>query len=78
MKARYFARSASDKTDDWRFWFVAKSNDSRRNVTHNACAEINIFTHCGAVFTTKENACWIAEKANEATYGKGHNNDHRL
>lgn len=30
---RYFARSASDNTDDWPYWFVADSMKGGLNVT---------------------------------------------
>ena len=30
---RYYARSASDNTDDWPFWFVADSQRDGLNVT---------------------------------------------
>jgi len=31
--SRYFARSASDKTDDWPYWYVADSDKGSMNVT---------------------------------------------
>ena len=31
--ARYYARSASDNTDDWPFWFVADDPGGGINVT---------------------------------------------
>ena len=33
MTARYYARSASDRTDDWPYWFVADSQKGGLNVT---------------------------------------------
>lgn len=30
---RYYARSASDRTDEWPFWFVADRNKAGLNVT---------------------------------------------
>ena len=33
MKPRYYARSASDRTDDWPFWFVADAQKGGLNVT---------------------------------------------
>lgn len=33
MTKRFYARSASDKTDDWPFWYVADSYQSDLNVT---------------------------------------------
>lgn len=32
-QARFYARSASDKTDDWPAWFVADRQRNGRNVT---------------------------------------------
>ena len=32
-KGRFYIRSASDKTDDWPFWFVADEMQSGLNVT---------------------------------------------
>ncbi len=33
MSARYYARSASDRTDDWPYWFVADTQKGGLNVT---------------------------------------------
>jgi hypothetical protein len=33
MTARYYARSASDRTDDWPYWFVADTQKGGLNVT---------------------------------------------
>lgn len=33
--ARFFARSASDRTDDWPFWFVADADRDGLNVTND-------------------------------------------
>lgn len=33
MVDRFFARSASDNTDEWPFWFVADRNRGALNVT---------------------------------------------
>ncbi len=52
-KPPYTARSASDKTDDWAYWYVTD------NGTHNRLA-----FESGAVFTSKEHAIEIAEQAN--------------
>lgn len=32
-EARYYARSGSDRTDDWPFWFVADREQGGLNVT---------------------------------------------
>lgn len=50
----YTARSASDRTEDWLYWYV--TNDGRTNVLS--------FPH-GRVFTTREHAEHIAEEANK-------------
>lgn len=36
---RYFARSASDKTDDWPFWYVADDERAGANVTKQLLEE---------------------------------------
>lgn len=52
----YVARSASDRTDDWPFWYV--TNDGRTNALR--------FPGCGgAVMTSREVAEEIARRANE-------------
>jgi hypothetical protein len=33
MSDRFYARSASDRTDDWPYWFVADSQKGGLNVT---------------------------------------------
>jgi hypothetical protein len=33
MSARYYARSASDRTDDWPYWFVADAQKGGLDVT---------------------------------------------
>lgn len=56
MKKRYYARSASDKTDDWPHWFVADGQKGGLNVT---CELI------GVTFTSREMAGKLAVYANE-------------
>lgn len=53
----YRARSASDHTDDWPFWYVCGA-DGRRNVLS--------FTGCayGAALTSREVAQAISDKLN--------------
>ncbi len=53
--APFTARSASDKTDNWPFWYV--TDDGRRNVLRFPNAP-------GAVFTDRQTAEMIAAKAN--------------
>lgn len=52
----YTARSANDNADDWPYWYV--TNDGRRNVLRFPG---------GAVFTSRELAQEIAERANART-----------
>lgn len=49
----YTARSASDKTDDWAYWYVTDDGRTNRLAFEN-----------GAVFASKEHAIDIADKAN--------------
>jgi hypothetical protein len=51
----YTARSASDRTDDWPFWYV--TNDGRTNV---------LYFPGGAVLTSRAVAEQIAIKFNQA------------
>ncbi len=37
--SRYYARSASDKTDDWPFWYVADIERGHLNVTSTLLRE---------------------------------------
>lgn len=53
----YSARSASDRTDDWPFWYVCGA-DGRSNVLSFSAP------FYGAVLTTREAAIAIAEKFN--------------
>jgi hypothetical protein len=53
-KGPYTARSASDDTDNWPFWYV--TNDGRTNILE--------FTG-GAVFTTRSGAEYIAAEQNK-------------
>lgn len=56
----YKARSASDKTDDWPFWFVCQADDSRVGGLLNL---LRIGDH--GMFTSRKAAEWIATQANE-------------
>lgn len=58
--ARYYARSASDNTDDWTFWFVADSHKGGLNVTVSLMPELR-----GRLpFLPKRAAVELAEQAN--------------
>ena len=41
MTPRYYARSASDHTDDWPWWFVADNQLGGRNVTSEVAILLN-------------------------------------
>jgi hypothetical protein len=41
MTERYFARSASDQTDDWPYWFVADRSRGNLNVTVKLMPELS-------------------------------------
>jgi hypothetical protein len=65
LEPRYFARSASDRTDDWPFWFVA----DRKLGGPNRTAEITDLLFPGkrtpgSTLTDRETAQFLAEKAN--------------
>ncbi len=60
MTDRYFARSASDKTDDWHLWFVA--DETGLNVTGKLVPELRGYMP----FLPKETALSVAEAANRA------------
>ena len=58
----YTARSASDKTDDWPYWYVA-GPDGRRNVLYFPDKP-------GAVFTDKETALAIVHAVTQESHQK--------
>lgn len=62
---RYYARSASDRTDDWPYWFVADRKRGDVNVTAELVRRIADPNHKGAVFAPKEICFALAETANE-------------
>lgn len=64
-KVRYFARSASDKTDDWPFWFVADKQQGGLNVTNNLLKDAYPETNFkGKVLLTRTEAIELAKIAN--------------
>lgn len=63
-EARYYARSASDKTDDWPFWFVADRNRGGLNVTAQLIRDHINPDHAGGVLLTRSWAEFLAQKAN--------------
>lgn len=64
MTPRYTARSASDRTDDWPFWFVADIQRGGLNVTADLIRKHFDPNHAGATLALKADAIAIAEKAN--------------
>ena len=62
---RYYARSASDRTDDWPFWFVADEQRGGLNVTAEVAGTP------GAVLRAPWDAVKLAMRANRrAAEGK--------
>lgn len=55
MEPRYFARSASDKSEDWPAWFVADRSKGGLNVTYR---------HTGAIFLSRKEAEELAGELN--------------
>lgn len=61
---RYYARSASDKTDDWPFWFVADARRGGLNVTAELIRKHLSPDHRGGVLMLKHHALDLAQLAN--------------
>jgi len=61
---RYYARSASDRTDTWPFWFVADSSKGSANVTADIIRQHICPTHNGGVFVPRGQALALADVAN--------------
>jgi hypothetical protein len=65
---RYTARPASDKTDDWTFWFVADNHKGGLNVTAPLRRKLcGADPKSGAVFLRDWDAVKLAMNANRAT-----------
>ena len=64
MTDRFFARSASDQTDDWPWWFVADRGSGGINRTAEAARIAGFAWKPGAVFLSREGAQLIAATAN--------------
>ena len=62
---RYVARSASDHTDDWPFWFVKDTRSGGVNVTGQLFERLAGEPSHGRVFMTREGAIKLAALANE-------------
>lgn len=62
---RFYARSASDKTDDWQFWFVADDTRGGLNVTADVARKLDPeHPSTGAVFRAPWDAVILAMRAN--------------
>lgn len=60
------ARSASDKQDDWPFWYVTRDKPNDYNETCFACEMIIGKKLTGLPFISKELAIALAERMNNA------------
>ncbi|SEN87926.1 hypothetical protein SAMN04489859_102057 [Paracoccus alcaliphilus] len=67
-RPRYFARSASDRTNDWPRWFVADRSKGGMNVTADLIREYRNPDHCGGVFLPRIAAEALAAEANGASH----------
>jgi hypothetical protein len=63
---RYYARSASKRSDDWPFWFVADRNRGGLNVTPELMRELHSVEFDRAPFLPREAAETLAAQANGA------------
>ena len=66
MGERYFARSASDNTDNWPFWFVADRKRGDVNVTGEVCDMLGVQRAPGQTLVNPKAALILARAANEA------------
>lgn len=64
MTQRYFARSASDHTDDWPGWFVADRQKGGLNATPVVARALGDDWPPGAVLTNRDYAQELADRAN--------------
>ena len=71
MSEEFFARSASDNTDDWPYWYIAKTSNPRLNVTSEVVKILGLPEEPGAVFFPGPLiAKRIAEAANRKVRGE--------
>jgi hypothetical protein len=62
LRQRFFARSASDRTDDWPFWYVADRRSGNLNVVVALAPELS-----GRLpFLPRDAAIALADEANRA------------
>ena len=64
--SRFYARSASDKTDDWPLWFVADERKGGLNVTAPLIRQHLDPDHRGGIFLSDWEAVKLAGRANRA------------
>ncbi len=65
MRDEFFARSASDKTDDWPAWFIARKSNPRLNVMHQVTKLLGLDFQ-GATMGSRPHMELLAASANEA------------
>lgn len=71
MSDRYYARSASNHTEDWPFWLVADRKLGGLNVTAELVrAHIDPNLPVGGTLCTREEAKYIADLANKTEAGE--------
>lgn len=66
MRDEFFARSASDKTEEWPFWFVARRSNPSRNIFAELCDALGLARGRGQVLENREDALRLAALANAA------------
>jgi len=72
MSDRYYARNASNHTEDWPFWLVADRKLGGLNVTAELVrAHIDPELPIGGTLCTCEEAKYIADLANKIEAGGG-------
>ena len=64
IPARFIARSASDRTEVWPFWFVADMTVGGLNVTHEIAQHLGLPLGAGQVLVSPDDAKALAAKAN--------------
>jgi hypothetical protein len=64
MTERYFARSASDRTEDWPFWYVADRQRGNLNCTPDLMPELRGYLP----FVSRQIAERLAAEANASGY----------
>ena len=69
MTDRYYARSASDRTDDWPFWLVADRRLGGVNQTAEVMDQVGFPRAPGQVLCDREIAEHVAARANAEVTG---------